>query len=170
MSMLWIKSGPATELNTSPGQPTSLEHYLIAGSALSCWDQFLPKQTCSWRVRPRNDTGARESAGSGSVPDPFSFSSRLKAMDPTLMPSEGEKHFMICSDLAYHNKSWFYEMELRISKIKHTLLFFFFVHFWGNSSTMMWIKLYLFSTSSFFNHLKNILHFISKLPTCVFDR
>lgn len=128
----------------SPGQSTPLGHHLIpwlCPPTNSCQNKPAPGH-----VRPKNDTlGQWVWRGQGLVPDPFSFSSRLKATDPNLMLSEGEKH--LWSTLILHTlinlalMSWFHEMELRISKIKHTLLFFLFnskvapVHWRGSSST-----------------------------------
>lgn len=164
MSMLWIKSGQPQNWALAQDSPhpwsiTSSLALLSAAPTNSCQHKPAPA-----RAAPKNDTrGQWEWWGQGADPGPFSFSSRLKAMDPTLMSSEGGKHLWpalilhVIINLAFI--SYFYEMEWRIRKIKHTLLFF--IHFWGSSSTLMWLKLDWFSTSSFFNHLKNILHFIS---------
>lgn len=145
MSMLWIKSGQPQNWTLAQDSPhpwsiTSSLALLSAAPTNSCQHKPAPA-----RAAPKNDTrGQWEWWGQGADPGPFSFSSRLKAMDPTLMSSEGGKH--LWSALILHAIinlafiSCFYEMEWRISKIKHSSFFLFTsevapVHLCGSSST-----------------------------------
>lgn len=125
MSMLWIKSGPASELSPHPLSMTSLLALLSVLQTPTPARTNLPLECDTWEWH----LGTLGVLGSGLFPGPFSFSSRLKEMDPAQMSPECEKHLWsalishIIINLAF--MSWFYEMELRISKIKHILLFFY---------------------------------------------